>query len=878
MLRIKEVKINYESNPVGLWGNPQFGWVMESDQRNVVQRAYQLQIAKDDEFLEVVSDSGKVECSRSAQVTASPFQMLEATKYFVRVKVWSTAGESDWGMATFVTALASADSWQGEFVSAEEQGDKDNAKGTYVRGTFVVDKKVKEAYAFTTGLGIYEFYLNGEKVGEDLLTPGWTVYHKHLLYQTYDITKHLVEGENGMGASLGAGWFKGTMGFIPRRNIYGDHTAFLGQLVIRYVDGTEEIIVTDESWVGHESPVEFAEIYDGEIYNANKEIPGWANAPAPAGDWKPVRIIPYDKEALQPQSNCRVQKIDIMPAKRVFVTPSGDTVIDFGQNMSALIEVSATGKPGDVIEIWCFEELDKDGNVYLDNLRGAKQAMKYTFAEAKTSTYMPKFTFMGFRYAKIVSWPGAPKAEDFTAYAIHSYMEPTGTFECSNPDLNQLQSNILWSMKGNFVDIPTDCPQRNERMGWTGDAQIFIRTSAYLMNVYTFFDKWLTDVEKDQQPCGAVPQVVPDIITGYGGDNWLMSQGTYGATAWADVAVIAPWTLYLTYGDRAILAKQYNSMKGWIDFMVDHSDDYIWSFGLQCGDWVALDAQEGSYFGATPEDLLCTAYFAYSTGLFVKSLRVLGKEEEAKEYQELYENVVDKFKRTFFDENGDMTAQTQTSYIVALYFGLVPEGLEEQTIEGLKNLLAKEDGHLVTGFIGTPYFCHALSQNGALKEAYELLLKDDFPSWLYQVKRGATTIWEHWDGIKPDGSMWSADMNSFNHYAYGAVGEWLYRAVVGLEIDENEPGYKHTIIYPRIGGDLDYAKGTYQSIYGEVGVRWEVAGDTVKVKVTIPVNTTATIKLDTQQILEGDGLDFVSVEGQMVAKTGSGEYCLVMKK
>jgi len=878
MLEIKEIKINYENNPMGLWGNPQFSWVMKSHERNVKQTAYHLQIATDDEFTTLAFDSGKVEDEQSAHIVASGFQMKEATKYFVRVKVSTTAGDSDWKEAFFVTALAGPQSWLGKFVTAETIADKDNAKGTYVRSTFSVNKKVKEAYAFTTGLGIYEFYLNGEKVGEDLLTPGWTAYHKHLLYQTYDITEFLVEGQNGVGASLGAGWFKGTMGFIPRRNIYGDCTAFLGQLLIRYQDGTEEIIATDESWLGHDSPVEFAEIYDGEIYNANKEVPDWSKGPMPAGDWKPVEVVSYDKEVLQPQSNCRVKAIDTMPARKVFVTPEGDTVIDFGQNMSALIEATATGKPGDVIEIWCFEELDKDGNVYLDNLRGAKQAMKYTFAEAKTATYMPKFTFMGFRYAKVVSWPGTPKAEDFIAYAIHSYMEPTGTFECSNPDLNQLQSNILWSMKGNFVDIPTDCPQRNERLGWTGDAQIFIRTSAYLMNVYTFFDKWLTDVAKEQQPNGAVSQVVPDIITGYAGDNWLMSQGTFGATAWADVAVIAPWTLYLTYGDKAILAKQYESMKGWIDFMVDYSEDYIWSFGLQCGDWVALDAEEGSYFGATPEDLLCTAYFAYSTGLFVKSLQALGKEEEAKEYQELYQNVVDKFKGTFFDENGDMTAQTQTSYIVALYFGLVPEGLEEQTIEGLKRLLAKEDGHLVTGFIGTPYFCHALSQNGALKEAYELLLKDDFPSWLYQVKRGATTIWEHWDGIKPDGSMWSADMNSFNHYAYGAVGEWLYRAVAGLEIDENKPGYLHSIIYPRIGGDLEYVEAAYQSIYGEVGIRWEVAEDTVKLRITIPVNTTATVKLDTEQIIEADGLDFVEKNGQMVAEAGSGVYRVVMKR
>ena len=879
MLKIKEIKVNYEKNPIGLWGKPQFSWIMESDKRNVAQTAYHLQIAEQDDFSNLVFDSGRVESAESAHVFASGWQMKEATKYYLRVRVFTATEESEWQQdAYFVTALAGAKSWLGEFISAETKADKDNSKGTYVRNTFVVEKEVKEAYAFTTALGLYEFYLNGKKVGEDMLTPGWTSYHEHLLYQTYDITEYLTVGENCAGANLAAGWYKGLFGFDGLRNLYGEQTAFLGQLIIRYQDGTEQIVVTDSNWMGYDSPVEFAEIYDGEIYNARKEIPDWASAGLIADGWSAVEKVAYDKGVLQPQATCRVQKIDTLPAQKVFVTPQGDSVIDFGQNMSALIQATATGKAGDVIELWCFEELDKDGNVYLDNLRGAKQMMRYTFAADGTIQYMPTFTFMGFRYAKIASWPGAPKAEEFTAFVVHSNMESSGTFRCSNEDLNQLQHNILWGMKSNFVDVPTDCPQRNERLGWTGDAQIFCRTSAYLMNVYPFFNKWMTDVEKDQTPEGGVPHVVPDILTGYVVDNWLLSQGTHSSAAWADAAVIIPWVMYLNFGDQEILKKQYQSMKSWIDFMVNHSEDYIWSYKLQCGDWVALDAEEGSYFGATPEDLTCTAYFAYSTELFVKISLILGKTAEAAQYQELYEKVVDKFKRTFFDQDGNMTVQTQTAHIVALYFGLVPEELEAQTTEGLKKLLAKEDGHLVTGFIGTPYFCHALSQNGALEEAYELLLKDDFPSWLYQVKQGATTVWEHWDGRKPDGSMWSPDMNSFNHYAYGAVGEWLYRVVAGLEIDENQPGYKHALIYPRMGGDLDFVEAEYQTVYGPLAVRWEVAGKTAKVQVNIPVNTTATIRLDASQVVEADGLDFSQQGETWAAEAGSGKYNIVITR
>ena len=328
--------------------------------------------------------------------------------------------------------------------------------------------------------------------------------------------------------------------------------------------------------------------------------------------------------------------MDEVPAKRIFTTPEGDTVIDFGQNMTGHIRVHARGKAGDVIELHCFEVLDAKGNVYLDNLRGAKEAMKYTFAREEEISYAPSFTFMGFQYAKIVSFPGKPEVENFTAYTLHTKMEKTGSFECSNQDLNQLAHNILWGLKGNFVDVPTDCPQRNERLGWTGDAQIFCRTACFLMNTYSFYRKWLRDVEADQTPEGGVAHVVPDIITGNTGADWLLQQGSHSAAAWADVAVINPWTMYLTYGDKEILRLQYQSMKGWIDFMKDHSVDYIWNYKLQFGDWVALDAEEGSYFGATPNDLTCTAYFAYSTQLFVKIAEILGRTEDVKAYSELH--------------------------------------------------------------------------------------------------------------------------------------------------------------------------------------------------------------------------------------------------
>ena len=882
MLRISEILMDYENTQTGITHVPQFGWILESDKRDVMQTAYELEIAKDAAFEKLIYQSGKVESDASAQVEVEGVKLDSMSRYYVRVKASAKDEETDWAATSFVTALMDNKEWKAEFVTVEEECDADNSKGTYVRKPFCLKGKVKEAFACTTALGLYNFYINGKKVGTDELTPGWTSYLKHLCYQTYDVTEYLKEGDNAMGAILAAGWFKGMMGFdglSKRRNHYGKNAAFLAQMLVRYEDGSEEVFVTDKSWTGEDAPVVFAEIYDGEVYDANKEIQGWAEAGEPAGNWKQVRTVDYDMSVLTAQGSGKVAEIEEVKPKRIFKTPEGDTVIDFGQNMSGHIQVTAQGKAGDVIELHCFEVLDATGNVYLDNLRGVKEAMKYTFARDEEITYKPCFTFMGFQYAKIVSFPGEPSLDNFTVFTLHSKMEPSGSIECSNPDLNQLAHNILWGLKSNFVDVPTDCPQRDERLGWTGDAQIFCRTACFLMNTYSFYKKWLKDVEADQTPEGGVAHVVPDIVSGNEGDNWLLKQGSHSAAAWADVAVINPWTMYLTFGDKEILKEQYESMKGWIGFMETHAVDYIWNYKLQFGDWVALDAEEGSYFGATPNDLTCTAYFAYSTGLFVKIAKILGRTEDAEKYQALYEKIVDKFQRTFFDENGNMTAQTQTAHIVALYFGLTPEEYKENTINGLLKLLEKENGHLVTGFVGTPYFCHALSQNGHVKEAYELLLKDDFPSWLYQVKMGATTVWEHWDGLKPDGTMWSPDMNSFNHYAYGAIGEWIVRVAAGLEIDETNPGYKHSVIYPRLGGGLDYLKAEYKSVYGSVKSFWEDKGDKAVLHVCVPVNTTASICLDeAKEVLDSDGLSFAVADGVMKAEAGSGEYTITFAR
>lgn len=877
MLIVKKITMEYLERPVGLGGLPWFGWVLESDRKNVVQKAYQLQIAEDAQFAKLIYDSGLVESAESVHVKVpEETEIRSCTEYFVRVRVSDGAEESPYSeVSSFVTAILNRDEWQVEFITGEAEEDSGKSGSTCLRKRIFINGEVASAFVCATALGLYRFSINGQKAGEDEMTPGWTSYHKHLCYQTYDVTALLKQGENDLEAMLGAGWYKGKMGFLLLRNNYGTRTAFLMQMTVRYRDGREEIFGTDESWQGRPGPITFSEIYDGEHYDARLEERD------PEQGFQKVCMIPFSKDALTAQAGGKVRKMERLEAREVIVTPKGETVIDFGQNMTGWVNFRVKAERNSEIVLKCFETLDAGGNVYTANLRSAGQEIRYICKGGTEEEYHPHFTFMGFRYVQVLQWPGKVKKEDFAAFALYSRMEQTGTFRCSDPLVNRLQQNILWGLKGNFLDIPTDCPQRDERVGWTGDAQIFCRTACYLMNTYTFFRKWLKDVAADQTPEGGVPHVVPDIISGKEENDWLLSQGTHSAAAWADVAVINPWTMYLTFGDRTILEEQYDSMKKWIGFMEEHAVDHIWNYRLQFGDWVALDAEEGSYFGATPNDLTCTAYFAYSTGLFAKIAGVLGRQEDAAYYGALREKIVEKFRKTFFLEDGTMTAQTQTAHIVALYFGLVPEAFREQTAKRLVELLKKEGGHLVTGFVGTPYFCHVLSENGYVREAYDLLLKDDFPSWLYQVKMGATTVWEHWDGMKPDGTMWSPDMNSFNHYAYGAVGDWLYRVVLGMEIDEKDPGYHHAMISPQTGDAFDFAEGSYESVYGTLKVRWEKGenADSRRLYITVPHNAAATIRLEKgAEQIEAEGLAFEKEQGIYTAHCGSGEWKIGYRK
>ncbi|MBE5910135.1 glycoside hydrolase family 78 protein [Pseudobutyrivibrio sp.] len=871
MLGIKSITVNYQCEPSGIVGPIQVGWKLKSDERNVKQLAYHLLIKDGDK---TVYDSGKVESEESAHVYINE-KWDDIRKYDIEVKAFTEKTETDWAKSYFVSGYQDISAWTGAFVTAEPLADADESYGTLVRDEFTVEKEIDRAYLVSTAHGLYRPFINGKKVGEDELTPGWTSYNKRLQYQTIDVSNVIKQGRNAWGAMLGAGWFKGDMSFNHKRNLYGKQTAFGGQIIIDYKDGNREVISTTDKFKGHKSPVIFSEIYDGEIYDARLEETGWCEAGYDDSSWIKTEVVARDIKTLVPQEGHGVRVITKLLPKEIITTPEGDTVIDFGQNLTGWVEFSVeNASEGDEVELNCFEVLDSKGNVYLDNLRGAKETVKYTCKGSKKETFHPNFTFMGFQYVKINKFPGEIKKENFKAYAVHSDMTETGFFECSNKLINQLQHNIKWGMKGNFVDVPTDCPQRDERLGWTGDAQIFCSTATFLMDTYSFYSKWMKDVEADQAEDGAVAHVVPDILTGYSEGDWLMKNGTAGSSAWGDVAVIEPWTMYLYYGDTSIIERQFDSMKAWIDFMTAHSkEDVLFNYGLQFGDWVALDAEEGSYFGATPVEYTCSAYYTYVTGLFSQMAKAIGRDKEASEYGALYNRLRKSFNDHFVNDKNEITVETQTAQIVALYFNLVDGEVRKNAVTKLKELLDKENGHLVTGFIGTPYINHALSENGCLKEAYDLLLKDDFPSWLYQVKMGATTVWEHWDGLKPDGTMWSPDMNSFNHYAYGSIGDWIYKVIGGIKPDESNPGFKHFCIAPEIGGALEFANTNYESVYGTIGVNWKKSSDKVQLHITVPVNTTATVILKhAKEVENSDGLSFTVNAAGYIAEAGSGEY------
>ncbi len=676
------------------------------------------------------------------------------------------------------------------------------------RKTFSCGKNVIKAKLQITAMGVYEACLNGKRIGDFFLAPGWTEYDKRHQYQTYDVTE-CIKNENVLYVTVGKGWYRGMLIEWRDQNIWGGVSAIIAALNIEYDDGTIQNVFTDNTWQTSESQIRMSEIYDGETYDASF-IPS---------NWEPASILHAAKSSLIPQEGEIVCEHGQIPVKAVIRTPNGETVFDFGQNMAGYVCFSVNARKGDIIEYSHGEILDKDGNLYTKNLRSAKQHIKYICCDGEQN-YRPHFTFMGFRYIRMERMPAGMSASDFMAVPVYSDMRRTGYYICSNDKVNRLYENVIWGQKSNFIDIPTDCPQRDERLGWTGDAQVFIKTAAYNFDVKKFFKKWLHDLAAAQKDDGAVPQVIPSV---------LPNNTSLPCAAWGDAAVICPWQIYVTYGDKSVLEEQLNSMESWINYILSHTtEEYLWCGANQLGDWLALDAVGGSseenMRGASNEDLVASAYFAYSVSIIIKARGVLGLSTVY--YQNLYDNILAAFRKKFKEY------KTQTECVLALAFDLATS--KKETAEKLVRLIKDNDNKLSTGFVGTTYLLSALSDNGYTELAYSLLLEEDYPSWLFSVNMGATTIWEHWDGMKKDGSMWSDKMNSFNHYAYGSVAAWMYETILGIKADESKPGFENVILHPRPDRRLKWAEGSFETKYGTIKSRWQYEDGYIRYEFTVP--------------------------------------------
>jgi len=878
-LNVHSLTTDYHKNPIGIENpTPKLSWIIEQEQGNTLQASFQIRAALSRNDVtkgrKLVWESGKVTSSESVHVKYGGDPLKSYQKIYWQVRVEDNHGnKSKWSDAAYFEMGKLADeSWEAQWISpAWEEDEKKSMPSPYLRKEFQLAKTLKSARLYVSARGLYQVEINGKRIGDQEFTPGWTTYNHRIQYQVYDVTGDLRSKSNALGIVLGDGWFRGFLAFSSKRNTYGTELAAIAELRLEYSDGTTSTISTDDSWKASTGPIVASDIYNGEIYDGTKELKGWSTVGYDDSGWSPVKIAKDTEAKLVASEGPPVKIINELEPLSIEKRPEG-WLVDMGQNMVGWIQITASGEKGHMMVLRHAEVLDKDGNMYYENLRAADQRNTFVLNGEGVETLAPRFSFQGFRYVMVEDYPGELTADKIRGMVIHSDMKPVGTFECSDPLINQLQHNIVWGLKGNFLDVPTDCPQRDERLGWTGDAQVFAPTACFNVNAASFYTKWLKDLALDQDQDGSIPHVVPNVL------------GRGGATGWADAGVTIPWAMYLDYGDVSVLENQYESMKKWISYMKERAgENLIWEGDFHFGDWLSFASTRSDYMGAyTLKDLIATAYYSYSSSIVAKVAAILGQEEDAKLYAKLSEDIKVAFNKEFVTSTGRLVSHTQTAYTLALAFDM----LDDETAAQSASHLAKDVEqfrHITTGFLGTPLISLTLTDIGRNDLAYWLLNRRTYPSWLYPVTMGATTIWERWDGQKPDSTFQDAGMNSFNHYAYGAIGKWLYEVVAGIGIDEENPAYKHIIIEPRPGGKLTYAKATHKSLYGEIVSGWEMEGKKLTMKVVIPANTTATIYIPGEasginfngSSLNQSGVNYKVADGKILAKVGSGKYTIV---
>ena len=823
MLKITDILVNNSVKPIGIDDEkPRFSWILDSENNGTEQISYSLKVLCDDT---VFWDTGIVESSQSIHIEYSGEPLQPENTFNIILVVTDNFGNTASGRTFFETGI------RGQFQAGwitHDLPEEEEACPVFMR-KFVANGEIEKARLYMTALGVYDIELNGNRLSGQYFTPGWTSYNKRLQYQTFDITDEL-GSSNEISVTVANGWYKGNLAFKGRKNFYGNKAAMLMEIHIEYSDGKKDIISSDNNFMCCTGVVRYSEIYHGETQDMNF-IPESMH-----------RAIEYDhsKDMIVAGENESVRVMRKLPALSLIETPEGEQVIDFGQNLTGFVEFNCKLPKGTEVTIRHAEVLDKEGNFYTENLRAAKNIDRF-ICSGKDEILKPRFTFHGFRYICIEGIENI-EIDDFTACVLHTDMKKTGAFECNDKLINQLQHNIQWGQMGNFLDVPTDCPQRDERLGWTGDAQVFCGTAAFNFNVIKFFRKWLWDLSADQGRNGSVPNVVPDVFTEEGKepDN---------STAWGDASTIIPWELFKRYGDKKFLEDQFESMKAWVEYIArEAGNTYLWKTGHHFGDWLALDMEQyytyrkfsnNSATGSTDKGYIATAFFAYSTEILYKAAEVLDYKNDTDKYKKLYDKIIDAFRKEYVTPGGRLVCETQTGILLALKFNLVEKKQREQLVNCLVANIKKHNNQMVTGFVGASYLCPVLSENGHHDLAGKLLMQKEYPSWLYPVTKGATTIWERWNGIKPDGSFEDPAMNSFNHYAYGAIGDWIYKYILGIRA--MEPGYKEIKIEPMPVEGLTFAKGYYDSIYGRIGVSWKIEGGNFHITVEIPVNCSARI-------------------------------------
>lgn len=842
---ITDIRFEHKRDALGIGvARPRVSWSVETARTAWHQGAYEIEAH--DSAGQLRGQSSRIVSDQSVLVPW-PFAPLHSRERLaIRVRVWDSDGHpSGWSGPAWVEAglLHPEDDWNAQFVTPTWENERTRAQpAPFLRCEFDVRDGMSNARLYITALGVYEAQINGQVIGDQILAPGWTSYPTRLLYEAFDVTGLVHQGRNALGAILGDGWYRGRLGFGGgQRNIYGNRLALLAQLEISYADGRIEQIVTDHGWRATTGPILASDLYDGEIYDARLELTGWSMPGYNDQDWSNVQTIEYNQATLVAPSGPPVRRAETLAPVALFKSPTGRTIVDFGQNLVGRLRLTTRGEAGQRITLHHAEVLEH-GELGVRPLRTAQAVDSYTLRGGGEEIWEPRFTYHGFRYVEIDGWPGEPGTNDLCAIVCHSDLERTGWFECSDPLLNRLHENVVWSMRGNFFSIPTDCPQRDERLGWTGDIQVFAPTASFLYDTAGFLTSWLADLMAEQGVDGMIPYVIPNVLPAHLPED--IGGATVPAAAWGDAAVLVPWTLYQRYGDTGILEVQFESMRAWVNLLADIAGERaLWEQDFQFGDWLDPNAPADNPSAAqTNPAVIATAYFARSADIVGRIAEVLERAEEAAHYRDLAARVREAFDAEYVTPAGRLLSDSETAYALALQFDLLKRAEQRQHAgEQLVKLVRKSGYHISTGFVGTPLICDALCAAGAYDAAYRLLMQRECPSWLYPVTMGATTIWERWDSMLPDGSINPGEMTSFNHYAFGAIADWLHRVVAGLV--PAAPGYRRLTIQPHPGGHLTHARATLHTPYGLAESSWVIAQGTITLKVTIPPNTLARVTL-----------------------------------